>query len=80
MNMGNLGSGGMSNFNDNYSNSRNFQDRRRGRMDQRRVEPYNKVKTESPVSTLSLIVLSFCGFLNRFFFQFEVVNLTQKSC
>lgn len=49
MNMGNLGSGGMSNFNDNYSNSRNFQDRRRGRMDQRRVEPYNKVKTESPV-------------------------------
>lgn len=49
MNMGNLGSGGMSNFNDNYSNSRNFQDRRRGRMDQRRVEPYNKVKTGSPV-------------------------------
>lgn len=44
LNLGNMGSSGghMSSYNDGYGNSRNFMDRRRGRMDQRRTEPYNK--------------------------------------
>lgn len=45
LNLGNMSSSGghLSSYNDGYGNSRNFPDRRRGRMENRRPEPYNKV-------------------------------------